>query len=117
MRILVTLIIDTLPMLGNVALLSSLIFLCFGIVGVQLWRGLLLNRCFTTSNSTSFYSPEDDDFICSLSGSGMRTCQDVPYPDSLGFTQCRESPVNPFQNAISFDNIGYAFIAVFQVKK
>jgi hypothetical protein len=45
-RILVTILIDTLPMLGNVMLLGILIFTVFGIIAVQLWAGLLRNRCF-----------------------------------------------------------------------
>lgn len=50
MRILVTLLLDTLPMLGNVLLLCFFVFFIFGIVGVQLWAGLLRNRCFLDSN-------------------------------------------------------------------
>ena len=42
MRILVMLLLDTLPMLGNVLLLCFFVFFIFGIVGVQLWAGCLL---------------------------------------------------------------------------
>ena len=45
-RILVTLLLDTLPMLGNVFLLCVLILMVFAIIGVQLWQGILRNRCF-----------------------------------------------------------------------
>jgi len=31
------------------------------------------------------------------------------------YTECRPGPANPFQNSISFDNIGLAWIAIFQV--
>ena len=51
MRILVMLLLDTLPMLGNVLLLCFFVFFIFGIVGVQLWAGLLRQRC---------YIPEDN---------------------------------------------------------
>uniref|UniRef100_A0A8C7WQR4 Ion transport domain-containing protein n=1 Tax=Oryzias sinensis TaxID=183150 RepID=A0A8C7WQR4_9TELE len=37
MRILVNLLLDTLPMLGNVLLLCFFVFFIFGIIGVQLW--------------------------------------------------------------------------------
>lgn len=37
----VNLLLDTLPMLGNVLLLCFFVFFIFGIVGVQLWAGLL----------------------------------------------------------------------------
>ena len=45
-RILVTLLLDTLPMLGNVLAICFFIFAIFGIIGVQLWQGLLRSRCF-----------------------------------------------------------------------
>ena len=53
MRILVMLLLDTLPMLGNVLLLCFFVFFIFGIIGVQLWKGLLRNRCFLQLNITS----------------------------------------------------------------
>ncbi len=132
-----TIIIDTLPMLGNVMLLGLLIFTVFGIIGVQLWQGLLRNRCFTTpgpqsnfnenfmSNMTNetfknlrsvFYQPDESDFICSLS-SGMTKCEDIPTKSVIheNYLYCRPSNRNPFKGAISFDNIGYAFIVIFQV--
>jgi Ion transport protein len=46
MRILVTLLLDTLPMLGNILLLCFFVFFIFGIIGVQLWSGHLRQRCF-----------------------------------------------------------------------
>lgn len=46
MRILVMLLLDTLPMLGNVLLLCFFVFFIFGIVGMQLWAGMLRQRCF-----------------------------------------------------------------------
>jgi hypothetical protein len=47
MRILVMLLLDTLPMLGNVLLLCFFVFFIFGIIGVQLWEGnCLINKSF-----------------------------------------------------------------------
>jgi len=40
------LLLDTLPMLGNVLMLCFFVFFIFGIVGVQLWSGRLRNRCY-----------------------------------------------------------------------
>ncbi|KAK3530610.1 hypothetical protein QTP86_028871, partial [Hemibagrus guttatus] len=209
MRILVTLLLDTLPMLGNVLLLCFFVFFIFGIVGVQLWAGLLRNRCFLdedvrTLNSfvllfspafswwialsvyshgihfpgerlclvsvfyfqrilptgtelkmynlspslSAYYRPEDSDdiaFICSTNcENGMLRCSDVP-PRKVGgaycelnvrnvtdtspldpayrgcvnwnayYNNCRASEHNPHNGAINFDNIGYAWIAIFQV--
>uniref|UniRef100_A0A8C9VFI7 Voltage-dependent T-type calcium channel subunit alpha n=1 Tax=Scleropages formosus TaxID=113540 RepID=A0A8C9VFI7_SCLFO len=143
MRILVTLLLDTLPMLGNVLLLCFFVFFIFGIVGVQLWAGLLRNRCFLPENFTLYYHTENDDenpFICSQPReNGMRLCSSVPTLHEEGiqcqldltaynstdnttcinwnryYTNCSAGEVNPFKGAINFDNIGYAWIAIFQV--
>ncbi|XP_058537036.1 voltage-dependent T-type calcium channel subunit alpha-1H, partial [Ochotona princeps] len=159
MRILVTLLLDTLPMLGNVLLLCFFVFFIFGIVGVQLWAGLLRNRCFLDSafvrnNNLSFLRPyyqteegEEHPFICSSRrDNGMQKCSHIPgrrelrVPCTLGweaygqpqaeatggghgacinwnqyYNVCRSGDTNPHNGAINFDNIGYAWIAIFQV--
>ncbi|XP_055365244.1 voltage-dependent T-type calcium channel subunit alpha-1I-like isoform X2 [Betta splendens] len=157
MRILVTLLLDTLPMLGNVLALCFFVFFIFGIVGVQLWAGLLRNRCFmgedvktkyNISFLSGYYRPDGTDdhpFICSTEReNGMLRCSDVPRrrvgrtycllapeearPD-IGlkleqascvnwyryYNECRAGEINPHKGAINFDNIGYAWIAIFQV--
>uniref|UniRef100_A0A672FPV5 Calcium voltage-gated channel subunit alpha1 Ia n=1 Tax=Salarias fasciatus TaxID=181472 RepID=A0A672FPV5_SALFA len=101
MRILVNLLLDTLPMLGNVLLLCFFVFFIFGIIGVQLWAGLLRNRCYPEENFTlssgmtlpaPYYRPEEDDerpFICSLaSDNGIMSCTDVPARREGGRTCC-----------------------------
>uniref|UniRef100_A0A8C1LNS4 Voltage-dependent T-type calcium channel subunit alpha-1H n=1 Tax=Cyprinus carpio TaxID=7962 RepID=A0A8C1LNS4_CYPCA len=158
MRILVTLLLDTLPMLGNVLLLCFFVFFIFGIVGVQLWAGLLRNRCFMPDNVKALYnlshmSPyymneegEDNPFICSTNKeNGMLRCSQVPplkegvectlnasppghaYSglDGTGnnscvnwnqyYNVCKPGELNPHKGAVNFDNIGYAWIAIFQV--
>ncbi|KAM4716306.1 voltage-dependent T-type calcium channel subunit alpha-1G isoform 3-T3 [Anableps anableps] len=152
MRILVTLLLDTLPMLGNVLLLCFFVFFIFGIVGVQLWAGLLRNRCFVKDNFSfplsvelgKYYHTENDDenpFICSMPrDNGMRDCSSIPKLyneadqqcsldiDSYNstdnttcvnwnqyYTNCSAGLINPFKGAINFDNICYAWIAIFQV--
>ncbi|KAJ8001332.1 hypothetical protein DPEC_G00168440 [Dallia pectoralis] len=161
MRILVTLLLDTLPMLGNVLALCFFVFFIFGIVGVQLWAGLLRNRCFmgddfrtvyNVSFLTAYYRPEETDdppFICSTNReNGMLRCSDVPrrrvqrswcmlgvegegLAEGVGLADgpvergcvnwnqyyniCRAGELNPHKGAINFDNIGYAWIAIFQV--
>ncbi|KAG3258868.1 calcium voltage-gated channel subunit alpha1 H, transcript variant X1 [Ictidomys tridecemlineatus] len=157
MRILVTLLLDTLPMLGNVLLLCFFVFFIFGIVGVQLWAGLLRNRCFLDStfvrnNNLTFLRPyyqteegEENPFICSSRrDNGMQKCSHIPgrrelrmqctlgweayvQPQAAGashnacinwnqyYNVCRSGDLNPHNGAINFDNIGYAWIAIFQV--
>lgn len=45
MRDLINTMLNALPMLGNVILLSMFLFVVFGILGVQLFKGALRNRC------------------------------------------------------------------------
>uniref|UniRef100_A0A7E4V1W1 Voltage-dependent T-type calcium channel subunit alpha n=1 Tax=Panagrellus redivivus TaxID=6233 RepID=A0A7E4V1W1_PANRE len=159
MRILVNLLLDTLPMLGNVLLLCFFVFFIFGIVGVQLWAGLLRNRCVINLPKTNFtaamseiafanvslsryYIPEDTslDYICSQpDASGIHTCQNLPPYVQNGikcnltlyeyekvsntscinwniyYNECRVMHKNPFQGSVSFDNIGFAWVAIFLV--
>ncbi|KAM9393561.1 LOW QUALITY PROTEIN: voltage-dependent T-type calcium channel subunit alpha-1H-like [Pholidichthys leucotaenia] len=150
MRILVTLLLDTLPMLGNVLLLCFFVFFIFGIVGVQLWAGLLRNRCFLEDGFKTMYNlsikpyymseeGEDSPFICSAAReNGMQRCHDVPSYSEGGvkcslaathqgsavngcinwnqyYNVCQPGDINPHKGAVNFDNIGYAWIAIFQV--
>jgi len=46
LRDLVSILLDTLPMLGNVLILYMFVIHIFGVIGVQLWGGELRNRCF-----------------------------------------------------------------------
>ncbi|XP_048104998.1 voltage-dependent T-type calcium channel subunit alpha-1I-like [Alosa alosa] len=132
MRILVNLLLDTLPMLGNVLLLCFFVFFIFGIIGVQLWAGLLRNRCYPAENFTlttgitlpkPYYHLDEDDerpFICSLAqDNGIMSCQDVPARREGNRACCLDKDDvlhrNPHKGAINFDNIGYAWIVIFQV--
>ncbi|XP_056643693.1 voltage-dependent T-type calcium channel subunit alpha-1H-like isoform X1 [Diorhabda sublineata] len=154
MRILVMLLLDTLPMLGNVLLLCFFVFFIFGIIGVQLWQGILRQRCVLNNEQFShitfpsdlsyYYKPGDTDYICSKNvNSGMHFCNTLPpykngstvcfltveekdYPEyrnndsycvnwNLYYTLCSDKNQNPFQDTISFDNIGLAWIAIFLV--
>ncbi|KAK8397955.1 hypothetical protein O3P69_003692 [Scylla paramamosain] len=166
MRILVMLLLDTLPMLGNVLLLCFFVFFIFGIVGVQLWAGMLRQRCFIDlpqnitvppglkpiyyalvkpkTPITSYYqvAEQERDYICALpKDNGMHQCDNLPHsryngkvcndsaqmyiPNDMSndscvnwnqyYTDCRPGDKNPFQGAISFDNIGLAWVAIFLV--
>lgn len=93
--------------------------------------------------TNKYYHTENDDenpFICSQpKDNGMRDCNSVPkFFDEGGmqcnldmysnitdnttcinwnqyYTNCSDSSINPFKGAINFDNIFYAWIAIFQV--
>lgn len=96
-RILVTLLLDTLPMLWNVLAICFFIFAIFGIVAVQLWGGVLRGRCFIDDrlpknvsqsyNLSNFYEPSFDnpDFVCAL-------------PDVPGMQKCTSEFITPLKH-------------------
>ncbi|RVE51646.1 hypothetical protein evm_003778, partial [Chilo suppressalis] len=99
MRILVMLLLDTLPMLGNVLLLCFFVFFIFGIVGVQLWEGILRQRCelvlppnVPRPNISFYYEfSKELDYICTTpEDSGMHQCGDFP-PYRYGPLVCNET--------------------------
>jgi len=93
-------------------------------------------------NLSAYYDSGRRDFICSQPhDNGMTMCTDLPaYTDPVTgrpcnwsaydrppppgecvnwnqfYSSCRAVGNNPFQGAISFDNIGLAWVAIFQVK-
>ncbi|XP_030381070.1 voltage-dependent T-type calcium channel subunit alpha-1G [Scaptodrosophila lebanonensis] len=104
MRILVMLLLDTLPMLGNVLLLCFFVFFIFGIIGVQLWEGILRQRCalvpppdvvYPETVSHYYEFSKDQDYICSTpEDSGMHLCANFP-PYRIGALVCN-ADAKPF---------------------
>ncbi|XP_061626694.1 voltage-dependent T-type calcium channel subunit alpha-1I-like isoform X1 [Phyllopteryx taeniolatus] len=116
MRILVNLLLDTLPMLGNVLLLCFFVFFIFGIIGVQLWAGLLRNRCYPEENFTlttgirlprPYYMADEDDerpFICSLPvDNGIMSCRDMPARREGGRTCCLDKDDVLYRRSLGLD--------------
>ncbi|KAG5327931.1 CAC1G protein, partial [Acromyrmex heyeri] len=124
MRILVMLLLDTLPMLGNVLLLCFFVFFIFGIVGVQLWEGILRQRCFLKAlpnikypellsdeysvrsriyDLEKYFEYQGQDYICSRpDDSGMHSCSNLP-PLKLGNLVCNSTAV-PNSNVTFINN-------------
>lgn len=112
LRILVHLLLDIIPMLGSVMVLCSFLFLTFGIVGVQLWKGVFRNGCY--SDDDVLYKPLPRAYyICSFVDG-----QSCPAPEATGGVAytCEQRGPNYHNGDVSFDNIGKALIAVFQVR-
>jgi len=126
LRVLIKLIFETLPMLGNVVLLVGFIVVVFSILGVQLFMGSLSNRCYNTpaAGGTMYDGPGphpgEDLFICSDDDTnGMAKC--APTETTFGimdpgnFTFCRDSGENPNFGVISYDDFIHAFVVTFLV--
>ncbi|KAK7918830.1 hypothetical protein WMY93_010114 [Mugilogobius chulae] len=107
MLVFVEMLVETLPMFGNILLLCNFIILVFSVVGVQMWGGLLRNRCFLGENVTKynvslppFYSDSDPlPYICAPPHSqGMRRCTDIPFYEQNNIT-CLVPPTSPTQTS------------------
>lgn len=104
----------------------------------------LIHLCFTSTRtynlsiSPYYVTEEDSPFICSAPReNGMLRCHDVPAYSEGGvecsatvgaasvngcvnwnqyYNVCQQGDHNPHKGAVNFDNIGYAWIAIFQVR-
>ena len=129
LRVLMKLLFTTLPMLASVALLCFFIFFVFGLIGVQLWNGVLRQRCFDPSvgnglidffdpdgsNSSSLDGTDWSPYVCTLvneNQDGLMNCP--PGDDFSQYSSCNRAGPNPFWGAIHFDNIAGAWIVIFQ---
>lgn len=108
MRILVGTIIRSLPMMANVLLLSAFLFIVFGISGVQLFKGILRNRCFAQGPGQTL-ALVDEERVCSKSSKYLW----AGY--SCGFGEVCTTYGNPNHGITSFDNILWAWLTVFQI--
>lgn len=136
LKILVKLLLDTIPMMASVGLLCFFIFSVYGILALQLWPGLTHQRCYTQQYPTdpySYYSVDDDPdggYICSsddLDQGGYNSCSSAIDDNGTRYPYClrkadmshaylpnKEAP-NPFYGAISYDYIWYTWIVIFQI--
>ena len=62
MRLLVTLLFDTLTALSNVCIIVVFVYFVFGITALQLWAGVLRHRCFLDSEILEQYSFSESTF-------------------------------------------------------
>lgn len=130
MRIIVQAMLASIPALFNVFLLCAFIFVVFGIIGVQLWSGVLRGRCF-------FLDPEGnhimhpDELFCALSceqfpttctytfGQGCPAYNGLFTNSTTGQAQVASMPGicanhgNPNFGITGFDNIGSACLTIF----
>lgn len=130
LKILVKLLLDTIPMMASVGLLCFFIFSIYGILALQLWPGITHQRCYAQQYPTSgidYYGYDDDPdggYICSsddLDQGGYNACPAThPYclrgaDMSHDYLMYVDEASNPFYGAISYDTIYYCWIVIFQI--
>ena len=99
LKILVTSLIAALPQLGNTLVILLFFFLIFAIGGLQLWMGILKNRCISIETGIPESGYENNP--C-----GARDCPS-------GYT-CGKYVTNPFHGTVNFDDIFSSLLVVFQ---
>ena len=111
-------LVESLPQMRDAALLSCFLLVIFGVIGMQLFKGNLLFRCYgstPTLNSTSevqdsaaAHAPVDpQNGVCYADAPGER--------GSCGAGErCRMYGSNPLYSTVSFDSIGLAWMTIFQ---
>ena len=144
LRVLVETILSAIPQLGNIMLLATMYFLTFGIVGVQLWRGLFHHRCGSLqleqpacNTSVGFDLLPDSCFavdaederaegvgdagFCVLDPELMSLATDAEIVEMHRASGCDEDQrciyfdVNPYWDLCSWDHMGHAFIIIYQI--
>jgi hypothetical protein len=98
LRVLVTSLIAAMPLLANTIIILLFFFLIFAIGGLQLWLGILKNRCVDVM--TGFVHGEDQ--LCG----GSRQCSSGQI--------CVKYVSNPFYGVVNFDDIFSSLLVIFQ---
>ena len=108
-------ILAVVPRLANVVLLAGFISLIFAVLGVELFKGALHNRCalpgFNASNQPFHLLTIDEqaDYDSEISCNPSLTGQ---CPEG---TTCTYFASNPGNNLVSFDSIFYSMLEVLQL--
>jgi hypothetical protein len=123
--------------LVNVLILTLMVFFLAGILGVQIFGGVFRRRCINTSTGiveTTWYCKNGDDFGTLLNVTNTTADQWILHRKAVeseisrgldsvwGGYWGRQCPsgyacvddVAPHFGAMSFDHVGYAFLAIFQ---
>ena len=122
-------LLASLPQLLDVALLSAFILVVFGVLGVQLFAGSLRTRCYESAAAASPIDPWGSslDGVCgpaAIAGGLDATAADGSAIDDLreevrgtcrgASHECRVFGYNPMYETVSFDDIGSAWMTIFQ---
>lgn len=105
LKVIVTTLLNTLPDLLQVGFILLFLFIIFAITGVQLFNGLLHQRCVDDATGELL---EDGEFICStVDADNARTC-----PTGAS---CRPVGENLGNGIVHFDNFGNALLTMYLV--
>lgn len=95
---LISTVLEAIPTLIDIIVLLTFVFLIIAIGGLQLFSGLMLHRCVNQETGAT-----NEDQLCGGSG----------YSCSDGFI-CSMTYINPESGIMSFDNLIYSLLMVFE---
>jgi hypothetical protein len=101
LRALIMTILDSIPYLFDILLIILFTMGVFAIAGLQLFRGVLLNRCFEATTGRPMDLKFNDSQLCG----GSQTC-------ASGYI-CAKGTENPLSGMFSFDNVFDSYLLVF----
>lgn len=107
MKHLVQTLLQSLPELLEMGVLCAFILVLFGIIGVQLYMGVLRQHCSGGAVSDAAAATTS---LCSLNGEGYGSGARCPS----GSACSQDGGANPNDGVTSFDNLFVAIIALFQ---
>jgi hypothetical protein len=84
----------------NTMIILFFFFMIFAIGGVQMFSGLLKQRCFIAETGVPYVDLDVENYIC-----GIKLCPE-------GYV-CGKMIANPNWGVTNFDNISYSFLMVF----
>eukprot|EP01059_Diplonema_ambulator_P029985 TRINITY_DN5005_c0_g2_i1.p1 TRINITY_DN5005_c0_g2~~TRINITY_DN5005_c0_g2_i1.p1 ORF type:complete len:1825 (+),score=590.46 TRINITY_DN5005_c0_g2_i1:71-5545(+) len=105
LRVLVNTIVLALPMMVDVLCLLLLVMYVFAVLGIQMWKGRLHQRCYADFGTFQRLVQNDTD-IC-----GARKCQPV-----RGYNiTCTVNTEKAYETVFNYDYISFAMLTVFKV--
>lgn len=93
-------VMSAIPLLQDTIIILLFFFLIFAIGGLNLFMGLLMQRCISIDTGIPALDEEGEEIICST--------DDCP----AGYF-CGKNTLNPNYDVTNFDNIAWALLNVF----
>ena len=101
LKVIVSSVIAAIPLLKNTLVVLFFFFLIFAIGGLNLFMGMLKQRCVNVEDGSVLLDGEGEEEIC-----GYEPCPEGYY--------CGKKTLNPNNDVTNFDNIFWALLNVFQ---
>uniref|UniRef100_A0A672TTT5 Sodium channel protein n=1 Tax=Strigops habroptila TaxID=2489341 RepID=A0A672TTT5_STRHB len=107
LKIIVGALIQSVKKLANVMILTVFCLSVFALIGLQLFKGNLRQKCIRNSTEFTYFAKKEGTSDILLCGPGAGICP----PDYI----CLKIGPNPDYGFTSFDSFGWAFLSLFRL--